>query len=84
MLFDDALANVSVVAPVKVPLIVGVVIVGDVPKTSEPDPVSSVTAASRFALVGVDRNVATFAAGVVVANVVNPNAVRCAAAADAP
>ena len=45
---------------VAVPEIVGVVIVGDVPKTNAPLPVSPVTAAARFALVGVSRNVATF------------------------
>lgn len=33
--------------------------VGDVPKTSAPDPVSSVTADARLALEGVARNVAT-------------------------
>lgn len=38
----------------------GVVSVGDVAKTNEPDPVSSVTAAARFALDGVAKNVATF------------------------
>jgi len=37
------------------------VIVGPVPKTNEPVPVSSVTAAARFALDGVARNVATLA-----------------------
>jgi hypothetical protein len=65
------------------PLIVGASIVGDVAKTNEPLPVSSVTAAARFALLGVSRNVATFAAGVVVASVVSPNAVRCVAATPA-
>jgi hypothetical protein len=34
--------------------------VGDVAKTKLPVPVSSVTAASKFALVGVAKNVATF------------------------
>ncbi len=66
------------------PLIVGASIVGDVPKTNAPLPVSPVTAAARFALLGVARNVATFAAGVVVASVVRPKAVRCAAAAPVP
>ena len=33
--------------------------VGDVPKTSNPPPVSSVTAVARLALDGVARNVAT-------------------------
>lgn len=37
----------------------GVTKVGDVAKTKAPDPVSSVTAAARFALEGVARNVAT-------------------------
>ena len=37
----------------------GVTKVGDVENTSEPDPVSSVTAAARLALVGVVKNVAT-------------------------
>jgi hypothetical protein len=39
-------------------LIVGVAIVGDVPKTSEPEPVSSVTADAKFAEEGVPKNVA--------------------------
>ena len=46
---------------VTVVAVVGFVSVGDVAKTSEPVPVSSVTAAARFALLGVARNVATFA-----------------------
>jgi hypothetical protein len=50
---------------VNVPLLgvpsAGVTKVGDVLKTSEPEPVSSVTAAARFALVGVAKKVATFA-----------------------
>jgi hypothetical protein len=66
------------------PLIVGASIVGDVPKTNAPVPVSPATAAARFALVGVSKNVATFTAGVVVASVVSPRAVRCAAAAPVP
>ena len=41
------------------PVIVGVAIVGDVPKTAAPVPVSSVRAASRFADEGVPRKVAT-------------------------
>ena len=40
---------------------IGVVSVGDVANTNEPEPVSSVTAAARFALDGVAKNVATFA-----------------------
>jgi hypothetical protein len=40
--------------------IVGLVNDGDVAKTNEPLPVSSVTAAARFALLGVARNVPTF------------------------
>ena len=48
---------VPVVVPA--PLAIAVVIVGDVAKTSEPVPVSSVTAARKFALLGVARNVAT-------------------------
>ena len=40
---------------------IGVVKVGDVANTNEPEPVSSVTAAARFALDGVAKNVATFA-----------------------
>jgi hypothetical protein len=43
------------VYPVKVP----VVIVGDVPNTSDPDPVSSVTAVAKLADDGVAKNVAT-------------------------
>ena len=39
---------------------VGSAIVGLVPKTKAPVPVSPVTAAARFAVVGVPRNVATF------------------------
>lgn len=38
--------------------IVGVVNVGEVPKTNAPEPVSLVTAAAKFALDGVARNVA--------------------------
>lgn len=38
----------------------GVTNVGDVANTKEPEPVSSVTAAARFALDGVAKNVATF------------------------
>lgn len=38
---------------------IGVTSVGEVPKTSAPVPVSPVTAAARFALDGVARNVAT-------------------------
>jgi hypothetical protein len=37
----------------------GVTKVGEVAKTSTPEPVSSVTAVARFALEGVARNVAT-------------------------
>jgi len=49
-------------SPDPVPEYTGVVSVGDdkeglVANTSEPEPVSSVTAAARFALVGVPRNV---------------------------
>jgi len=44
---------------VRLPLIVGVVIVGEVPNTAKPVPVSSVIAAARLALEGVPRNVAT-------------------------
>ena len=54
--------SVKVPLAVVLPLIcaiVGVVSVGDVAKTNEPLPVSSVTAASKFALLGVVRNVAT-------------------------
>jgi hypothetical protein len=52
--------NVSV--PVlTIELITGVVKVGDVPKTSAPEPVSPVTAAAKFALLGVAKNVATLA-----------------------
>ena len=40
--------------------ITGVVIVGLVPNTAGPVPVSSVNAARRLALVGVSRNAATF------------------------
>ena len=58
--------------------------VGAFENTSEPVPVSSVSADARFALVGNSRKFATFAAGVVVASVVSPKAVRCAAAAPVP
>lgn len=54
--------NVGVPASVPesvAPAMVGVVSDGDVPNTSEPVPVSSVIAASRFALDGVARKVAT-------------------------
>lgn len=44
---------------VAVPVIVGEPIVGLVPNTKAPDPVSSVTADARFALDGVAKNVAT-------------------------
>jgi hypothetical protein len=40
-------------------VITGVVMVGDVPKTREPDPVSSVTAEARLADDGVPSHVAT-------------------------
>ena len=46
-------------APAKVPARVAPVNVGLVPKTSAPDPVSSVTAEAKFALDGVARKVAT-------------------------
>ena len=42
-----------------VPAMLGEVIVGELASTNEPDPVSSVTAAARLALVGVARKVAT-------------------------
>jgi hypothetical protein len=48
------------------PEIVGVVSVGDVPKTFAPVPVSSVSSAARFALDGVPRKVRAPAAVVVV------------------
>jgi len=41
------------------PVIVGVVIVGEVPNTAAPDPVSSDIAAARLADVGVVKNVKT-------------------------
>mgnify|MGYP003338219078 CR=1 FL=1 len=41
-------------------VIVGLEIVGPVPNTRAPEPVSSVIAEARFALDGVPRNVATF------------------------
>jgi len=56
--------SVQVAAAVHVPptdaavFIVGVVNVGDVLNTRDPDPVSSVTADARFADVGLPRNVA--------------------------
>ena len=40
-------------------LMIGVVNVGEVPKTSPPEPVSLVMAEARFALLGVAKNVAT-------------------------
>jgi hypothetical protein len=48
------LVNVALVGVPKT----GVTKVGEVAKTNEPDPVSSVTALARFALVGVAKNVA--------------------------
>jgi len=48
------LTDVAVAAPM-----LGVVRLGLVANTAEPDPVSSVSAAARFALVGVPRNVVT-------------------------
>jgi hypothetical protein len=42
-------------------VIVGVAIVGPVANTAAPDPVSSVSAAARFALDGVAKKVDTFA-----------------------
>jgi hypothetical protein len=50
-----ALVNVALVGVPKT----GVTKVGLVAKTNEPEPVSSVTAVARFALVGVAKNVAT-------------------------
>ncbi len=55
---------VAVAAP-----IVGVVSVGDVPNTKAPEPVSSVIAVARFALLGVARNVPMPVAGVIPAQV---------------
>ena len=55
----DAVAAVATPVPVGIPLSTGVVIVGVVPNTNTPVPVSSVTAASKFALEGVARKVAT-------------------------
>jgi len=53
----------STVQLLKVPEVgvprIGVTSVGDVAKTNDPDPVSSVTAAARFALHGVSSQVAT-------------------------
>jgi hypothetical protein len=45
--------------PISAPVRVGLVNTGPVPNTRAPVPVSFVTAAARFALVGVARNVAT-------------------------
>jgi hypothetical protein len=42
-----------------VPAICGLVSVGELASTNDPDPVSSVTAAAKFALVGLVKNVAT-------------------------
>jgi len=49
----------AVTAAVIENVIAGVVMVGLVPNTSAPEPVSSVTAAAKFALEGVPRKVAT-------------------------
>ena len=49
---------VNVPAIVPAPVIVGAEIVGLVPNTAAPEPVSSVKAAARLALDGVPRNVA--------------------------
>src|SRR3989344_691140 len=46
-------------APAKVPETVGEAIVGEVPNTTAPDPVSPVTAAAKLAVEGVARKVAT-------------------------
>ena len=53
-----AVAAEATPVPVGIPLMTGVAIVGVVPKTSAPDPVSSVTAVIRLALDGVARKVA--------------------------
>ena len=57
-------------AIVALPATIAVVIVGEVPNTNAPLPVSSVTAAARFADDGVARNVPTLAPGVMPAHVV--------------
>ena len=57
-------------AIVALPATIPVVNVGEVPNTNAPLPVSSVTAAARFAELGVARNVPTFAPGVMPAHVV--------------
>src|SRR5947207_10106640 len=49
----------SVALVIVPPVIAGVAIVGDVPNTTAPLPVSPVTAVARFALEGVARNAAT-------------------------
>jgi hypothetical protein len=51
--------DVYVAPPATVPEIVGLAMVGLVPNTKAPDPVSSVTAEARFALDGVAKNAAT-------------------------
>ena len=53
-----ALALAKVVAPVEEPARAGVVSSGDVANTTAPVPVAPVTAAAKFALVGVARKVA--------------------------
>ncbi len=74
----------SPVQLVRVPLVgvpsAGVTRVGLVAKTRDPLPVSSVTAAAKFALEGVVRNVATPEAGVTVARAPSPIEVRAVAA----
>ena len=79
---EDSDAVIIVPFPVRVN--VGVVIVGDVANTLFPVPVDVVSAASRFALLGVARNVATFVPGVVVASAVSPRAARCNASDPIP
>ena len=49
-----------IIVPFPVRVNVGVVMVGDVANTADPVPCEVVSAASRFALDGVARNVATF------------------------
>jgi len=59
---DDVTAPVTArLVPVAAPM-TGVTNVGVLANTAAPVPVSSVSAAARFALVGVAKNVATFAA----------------------
>jgi hypothetical protein len=60
LLIELCPCSVSPEEPIVFGVVMSVVNVGDVPNTSEPEPVSSVTAEIKFADDGVAKNVATF------------------------